>query len=68
MRWLLLVTALLFSLNTAVLSAIPFTSILSAGMWVTKESKRVYEIEVESYGRTFEDAKTAAFKVAVFPL
>lgn len=65
MRWLILGLALAFGINTAVLGAIPFTSILSAGMWVTKERKRVYEIEVESYGRTFDDAKTAAFKVAV---
>jgi hypothetical protein len=40
-------------------------TVITVGQWVVLNTKRVYYIEVESRGDTFEDAKNEAFKLAI---
>ena len=47
--------SILSGINTAV----------SIGKWITQDSKKVFYIQVESQGSSFEDAKQNAFKIAV---
>ena len=63
MRWL--IAALALCLGASVLGALPVTSVLSAGMWLVKDQRRVYQIDVEATGRTAEEARTEAFRLAV---
>ena len=38
---------------------------VNIGKWITQGSKKVYYVQVEGQGSTFEDAKQQAFKIAV---
>lgn len=64
MRWI--VMALALCIATVSYSAnIPATTIISAGTWLLKDRKRVYQIDVESVGRTFDEARAEGFRLAV---
>lgn len=41
------------------------STIASVGKWIAQDSKKLYYVEVESQGSSFEDAKQRAFKIAV---
>jgi len=43
----------------------PISIVLQVGRWLTQDSKRVYSIEVESSGATFDAAKNEGFRLAV---
>lgn len=40
-------------------------TVITVGQWIVLNTKRVYYIEVDSRGDTFEDAKNEAFKLAI---
>lgn len=40
-------------------------TVITVGQWISLNSKRVYYIEVDSRGDTFEDAKNEAFRLAI---
>lgn len=66
MRGILVALSLVLTLSLAqaqTLSAI--STVISVGQWISLNSKRVYYIEVDSRGDTFEDAKNEAFKLAI---
>lgn len=65
MMRVILSAALALCLGMPVGAATPYTTILSAGMWLMKDQRRVYQIDVESVGDTYETAKAEAFRTAV---
>lgn len=66
-----LIPALILNSGVAVAQIDPMSimssigTVLSIGKWITKDSKKVFYIQVESQGNSFEDAKQKAFKIAV---
>lgn len=40
-------------------------TVITVGQWISLNTKRVYYIEVDSRGDTFEDAKNEAFRLAI---
>lgn len=47
------------------LAPTPSSIIISAGSWITQSTTRLYQVDVQSKGATFEIAKTDAFRLAV---
>jgi hypothetical protein len=41
------------------------STMATVGKWITQNSKKLYYVEVEGQGSSFEDAKQRAFKIAV---
>lgn len=65
MRWLTAAFALALCLATTVNAVVPPTSILSAGYWLVKDKRKIYQIDVETSGANLEAAKTEGFRLAV---
>lgn len=62
------VAALALVLASVLAQAQTFSAIgtvITVGQWIVLNTKRVYYIEVDSRGDTFEDAKNEAFKLAI---
>jgi hypothetical protein len=62
------VAVLALALATTLAQAQSFSAIgtvLTVGQWISLNTKRVYYIEVDSRGDTFEDAKNEAFRLAI---
>lgn len=62
------VAALALVLATTLAQAQTFSAIgtaITVGQWIVLNTKRVYYIEVDSRGDTFEDAKNEAFRLAI---
>jgi hypothetical protein len=48
-----------------IITPAPISIVLTIGQWLTKDSKKLYYIEVESRAQTFEQAKQEGFRLAV---
>jgi len=52
-------------ITVAMLSQVPISSILTAGIWLFSNNEKVYYIEVVGVGRTVEESKLNGFRLAV---
>lgn len=70
MRKLLAAAACVLALNApaqspSFMQSVASSAVVSAGTWLLQNNVRVYRIEIESRGATFEDARLEGFRLAV---